>query len=341
MARGASRRYVGTNGGRLVAALATLSLLTAAGLAGCDREGHGNQATADSRSTATVRIGYLPITHALSMAAADQVLRAGSSGLRLELVRFSSWPELTDALDAGKIDGASTMIELALVAKQQGFPLKLVALTHQEGNTLVARKGINSIVELKGMTVAIPHRMSVHNILLHLALARAGLRDEDVKKVEMAPPDMMAALARGEIDAYIVAEPFGAAAIVHGVGAPLLRDKDIWPESPCCGLVLREEFIRANPTAVQELVTSVVQGGRLLQRDRTQAEQIAQQYFGYKRDLMEQSLPWVEYGQLTPRAEEVGKLQQYLVDLGLVKNPVKIADFMDAQYAKKAYSSLK
>ena len=219
--------------------------------------------------------------------------------------------------------------------------MKVTALSHREGNTLVARKGISSVAELKGRTVAIPHRLSVHNILLHLALSKVGLQDEDVKKVEMAPPDMMAALARGEIDAYVVAEPFAAAAVVQGVGSPLLRDQDIWPDSPCCGLVLREEFIKGNPPAASRLVSALVKGGRLLDRDRAQAQALAERYLGQKKEMLQESLPWVSYSDLTPRADELQKLQGYLLELGLVKTPVAVSDLIDDRYAKQAYESLK
>ena len=54
----------------------------------------------------------------------------------LELVKFGSWPELMDALNTGRIDGASVLIQLAMNAKEKGIDLKAVALGHRDGNVL-------------------------------------------------------------------------------------------------------------------------------------------------------------------------------------------------------------
>ena len=56
------------------------------------------------------------------------------------MVKFGSWPDLMDALNTGRIDGASVLIELAMKAKELGIDLKAVALGHQDGNVLVSSK---------------------------------------------------------------------------------------------------------------------------------------------------------------------------------------------------------
>jgi len=53
--------------------------------------------------------------------------------------------ELVDALNSGKVDGASMLIELAMKAKEQGIDLKAVALGHRDGNVVVVSKDINKL----------------------------------------------------------------------------------------------------------------------------------------------------------------------------------------------------
>ena len=95
-------------------------------------------------------------------------------------MKFGSWPELAEALNAGKVDGASMLIELAVKAREQGFDLKVVALGHRDGNVVVVSKNINKAEDLKGKTFAIPSRLPAHNILLHIMLKNNGLSYSDL-----------------------------------------------------------------------------------------------------------------------------------------------------------------
>ena len=45
-----------------------------------------------------------------------------------------------DALNSGRIDGASTLIELAMKSKAEGLEYKAVALGHHEGNVIMGQK---------------------------------------------------------------------------------------------------------------------------------------------------------------------------------------------------------
>ncbi len=87
------------------------------------------------------------------------------------------------------------------------------------------------------------------------------MRIEDVEVVEMAPPDMPAALYANAVDAYCTGEPFGAAAQVAGYARPLRMTRDEWPKYICCVLTVRDELIAANPPLVQDLVNQILGAG--------------------------------------------------------------------------------
>lgn len=183
----------------------------------------------------SVKIACLPITRALPVFETAEAAANGGD-LNVELVKFGSWPELLDALNSGRVDGASILIELAMKAKGRGVGLKAVALGRRDGNVAIVSKAIESAADLKGKTVAIPRRRSSHFILTSEALATAGLSVDDVKLVEPAPLEMPAALAGGQIDAYCVAEPFGAKAVTLDVGRPLSNRKNLGPIRFAAGL---------------------------------------------------------------------------------------------------------
>ena len=233
------------------------------GLASCSRRGE----EADLRPS--VKIAYLPITRALPVFETAEA-SANGGDLNVELVKFGSWPELLDALNSRRVDGASVLIELAMKAKERGVGLKAVALGRRDGNVAIVSKAIESAADLKGKTVAIPRRRLSHFILTLEAQATAGLSVDDVKLVEPAPPEMPAALAGGQIDAYCVAEPFGAKAVTLDVGRPLFKSEELWADSLCRGLVLTEQFIDERSEDAKKFVENYKAAGRCLTKERSQ-----------------------------------------------------------------------
>ena len=189
----------------------------------------------------TFKIGYLPITHAGPLFLDAHLHDGKFEEYEIEMVKFGSWPDLMDALNTGRIDGASVLIELAMKAKELGIGLKAVALGHQDGNVLVSSKEVETTADLKGETYAIPHKFSSHNILLNEMLKKDGMSYEDVNVVEMAPAEMPAALSENRIAGYVVAEPFGAMAVALDKGKVHYHSDEIWPNSYCCILVLRDD----------------------------------------------------------------------------------------------------
>ena len=229
--------------------------------------GDKGQMASATHNENTVKIAYLPITHALPVFEEAEELKE-STGLNVELVKYGSWPELLDALNTGRVDGASVLIELAMKSKAQGIGIKAVALGHRDGNVIVVNKEIQSMADLKGKTFAIPHRQSSHNILLNEALALNHMSLEDIKITELSPAEMPSALVSKQIDGYCVAEPFGARAVALDVGKVLYTSEELWKDSLCCGLVLTDAFIDEKPELAKEFVAAYKTAGENLEVSR-------------------------------------------------------------------------
>ncbi|MBE0476566.1 MAG: ABC transporter substrate-binding protein [Coriobacteriia bacterium] len=318
------------------AALAAALLALAAGCAGGAARGARDGAVAEKP---TLKIGYLPITHSAPLMLADAATSGDLGDAKLELVPFSSWPELTEALNTGAIDGAVTMLEIALASAEKGIDAKLVALSHRGGDALIVAEDISSAGELAGRRFAIPHRLSGHNILLRTALAREGLTTDDLEWVEMPPPDMPAALARGDIAGYVVAEPFGAKAVAEGFGKELLRAEELWPDWPCCGLVLRGDVLAEEPEAAQALVTAFVDAADSIAADPVAAATTAADYTAYDAALWERSFGLgIRYDDLTPRADEVARIRDELAEMELLSGSADVDAFLETSLVEKAYA---
>lgn len=278
-----------------------------------------------SNDADTIKIAYLPITHSLAvLETADEL--AEKTGLQVELVKYGSWNELMDALNSGRVDGASVLIELAMKSKEQGVGLKAVALGHRDGNVIIASDSINSAEDLKGKTIAIPHRQSSHNILLNDALATAGLTVDDINVTELAPTEMPSALAGGQIDGYCVAEPFGAKAVSLNAGKVLFTSEELWENSLCCGLVLTDKFIESNPDSAKTFTDSYKQAGKNLNKEK--ALETAEKYLSQEKDVLEISLQWISYDNLDITEEDYAVLSEKVKSYGLSENPPSYSDFV-------------
>lgn len=269
-----------------------------------------------------VRIAYLPITHALPLAGLEK-----ADGVKVELVKYGSWPELLDALNTGRVDAASVLIELAMKAKAQGIGLTAVALGHTDGNVIVVTPDINSAKDLKGKTLAIPHRASSHHILLQEALAKDGLTIDDVNVVEMAPPEMPSALANKQIAGYCVAEPFGAAGVLASKGKVLYRSDELWHESICCGLVVNDKAYKEKKALIDKVITLYEKQGKELS-DKEVALSKAKTLLTQGEEVLRQSLQWINYANLKIKKEAYDDLSEKVKKYGIIDNPPTFEDFV-------------
>jgi len=274
-----------------------------------------------------IKIGYLPITHAAPLYMQTD---KEYEGYAIELVKFGSWPELMDALNTGKIDGASVLIQLAMKAKEQGIDLKAVALGHRDGNVVVVAPNVQKVEDLKGKSFAIPNKYSTHNILLYRMLQDAGINYQDVDVVELPPAEMPAALAEGRIAGYVVAEPFGAISVSLEKGKVLFQSEDIWPNSIDCGLVLRNAFIEKHKDIANQFVKDYAAAGELMNTNDDHAHEVVAKYIKVDKEVLDLSLNWISYNNLKIEEDAYKILRDSLIEMALSENPPTYDEFVDS-----------
>jgi nitrate/nitrite transport system substrate-binding protein len=215
---------------------------------------------------ADLNIGFLPITCATPIVAADALGFYEKHGLNVRLERTAGWAVVRDKTLSGAFD-ASHMLAAMPLAISMGVgsdpaPMAIPAIENINGNAItlhVKHKDKRDPKDWKGMTFAIPFDYSMHNYLLRYYLAEHGLDpDKDVSLRVMAPPDMVANLRAESIDGFIVAEPFNQRAVYDGVGFIHMLTNDIWDGHPCCALGVPERFITENPNTFSALFRSIL-----------------------------------------------------------------------------------
>jgi NitT/TauT family transport system substrate-binding protein len=168
---------------------------------------------------------------------------------------------------------------------------------------------------------------------------------DQIELVEMAPPDMPAALYANAVDAYCTGEPFGAAAQRAGYARPLRMTRDEWRNYICCVLTVREELIEENAPLVQDLVNQVLGAGIWLDadkgnRDKAVAIAAGPRFFNQDPNIlqfvMENPTDRVTYGDLRMIRPEFEELMQLSLDAGTIKRPIAYEKYMDERFARNA-----
>jgi NitT/TauT family transport system substrate-binding protein len=304
-----------------------------------------------------LQVGGLPVTCNLTLPVAcvarEQANKAGAAQqptFRYEYSKFNGWPEIKESLMSGRIQAAYMLAPLVMDLADKKIPVKIVSLGHRSGAVIMVRTDspYQHFKELAGKRVAIPSRFAVDFLFLRKMLAQENMTPADVQIIEMAPPDMPAALYANAVDAYCTGEPFGASAQSAGYARPLRMTRDEWRNYICCVLTVREELIAANPALVQDLVNHVLGAGVWLdaqQGNRDKAVAIAAGRGFFNQDpkilkfVMENPTDRVTYGDLRMIRDEFDDLMQLSVAAGTIKHPIAYETYVDERFAHAAQAA--
>ena len=157
--------------------------------------------------TDKIRMGYIADYFGTSMAAiANEKGLWEKHGLEADLKVFTNGPIQVQALGAGSLDFAYIGPgALWLPASGKAKVIAVNALGYTD--RVIAQPGIESIADLKGKKVGVPEGTS-GDMLLRLALERAGMTLDDIDVVRMDPSTVVTAFGSGQVDGAGIWYPF-------------------------------------------------------------------------------------------------------------------------------------
>lgn len=239
-----------------------------------------------------VTAGFLPLTDALPLLAAEAKGFARAEGFRFKLTRETSWANIRDRIGVGHFDVSHMLAPMAIAANLGLYPLKtriLAPLTlGHGGNAITVSTSLWAEMEAQGapssgldagpagaalarvvhegsrrLRFAAVHQNSSHNYELRYWLAASGIMpDTDVEIVILPPPLLPDALGSGGIDGYCVGEPWNSIGVEAGVGRIVTTKSSIWPKSPDKVLGVRQAWAEANPLLLAAMIRALVQAAR-------------------------------------------------------------------------------
>jgi NitT/TauT family transport system substrate-binding protein len=175
---------------------------------------------------------------------------------------------IVPAVVAGQVQiGFSNMTSL-LLAASKGLPVKVVC--NGVASTGVADKDYSAVLvkadspvhtaaDLAGKTVAVNTLKNIGDTTVRASVRKAGGDAKAVKFVELAFPDMLAALQGGRVDAIWEVEPFVTAAL--GTGARMVASNyvDTAPNLTVATYFTSVALTKSNPDLVQRFVAAMTQ----------------------------------------------------------------------------------
>ncbi|OKH17017.1 ABC transporter substrate-binding protein [[Limnothrix rosea] IAM M-220] len=221
-----------------------------------------------------LQIGFIPITCATPIIMSEPLGFYEKYGFNAKVVKMPSWGAVRDSAIAGELDAyhmlAPMPIAMTLGLGSGAFGVKLASIENINGQAITVaerHKGkVNGPADFKGFTIGVPFPYSMHNLLLRYYLATGGIDpDVDVQIRPVPPPDSIAQLIAGDIDAYLMPDPFNQRAVYEGAGFIHMLTKELWPGHPCCAFAASDQWIDANPNTFRALNKSIIEAAAYAQ----------------------------------------------------------------------------
>jgi NitT/TauT family transport system substrate-binding protein len=293
--------------------------------------------TAEGDVREVLAVGFLPVTCHLTCPVTDFASRT-SPNTRFESERFTDFPTMVETLKSGRLKATFMIAPLAMKLREQGVKVKVVYLGHRDGSTVMVRSDheARSVADLRGGLVAIPSKYSNQYLVFRKLMKDQGLGTDDIRFVEMPPPDMPGALATRAIDAYFVGEPHAARAELDGTGRILHHAKDIWPQFISCVLVVTEDLIDERPAIVADLVRGIAESGEWAEQHREEAATLVSPFFrqdeALVRHVLTQPADRVSYRMLTPTDAELQRIADMGVEAGILDRALDVRELIDRRF---------
>ncbi len=318
-------------------------------LVGCDPKTDKSLQSETDNKLPTISIGRLICGGHLSLAVVEKKYQDQLETFKLHTVQNHDWNDVIADMESGKLAGTFILSPLAMNLIREGFRGKIVLIANHNGNGFVLSNKIKSIGELKNRNtiIAVPHRYSQHNVLLHIALKQHGVPEGKVKVLGMPPRDMINSLRNGEIDGFLVGEPEGYKSISLGVGWMAAISPRIWKDHMDHVFLASDTFISEQPEILQELIDLLVRGGEFIENNPHEAAVMGEDYTGSVAAVFEPVLTtppgWITYTNMVASENGVLAMAEKMVEMKLWPEvPVNITSgYFDMRFAKNAEQAMR
>ena len=265
--------------------------------------------------TTTLNIGFqkygiLPIVK--ERGTLEKALAA--QGVQVKWVEFPAGPQLLEGLNVGSVALGEAGEAPPIFAQAANSNVVYVAnqppAPRAEALIVPKNSNLKTIQDLKGKRVVLNKGSNVHYLLLKV-LETNQLKLSDIQVVYLPPADARAAFERGAVDAWMIWDPFFAAA-EQQLGARVLATGDKLVSNHQFYLADRK-FAQQHPDILKTVVNKLNQTTTWVAQHQAQAAQLLQQPTGLPIEVLSRSISRMGFG-VQPISTEVAQQQQFVAD---------------------------
>jgi nitrate/nitrite transport system substrate-binding protein len=234
-----------------------------------------------------IRRGFIPITDCSPLVMAKEYGLFKKYGVEVEISKEASWANVRDKILTGELDGAHCLFGMPFsvytgVGGKAGSEMKIAMMLNVNGQAITLSKEFCDQVKFKQMnkiagafanraktkeiTVAATFPGGTHDMWMRNWLAIAGVPQKSVKQITIPPPQMVANMKVGNMDAYCVGEPWGGVAVKQGIGFTQISTQDIWKDHPEKALVVNKKFAEERREDLKKVMMALMEACRLLDK---------------------------------------------------------------------------
>jgi nitrate/nitrite transport system substrate-binding protein len=248
------------------------------------------------------KLGYIALTDASPLVIAKEKGFFAKHGLPdMDIAKQASWGAMRDnmalGLKANGIDGGhilrpKTHLYSTGKVMQNGQPLPMYTLLNLNEDCQ-AISVANEFKDLKVGTDASPLKVAfeakkaagkevkvamtfpggTHDLWLRYWLAAGGIDpDKDVSTIVVPPPQMVANMKVGTMDAFCVGEPWNEQLVNQDIGYTAATTGELWFKHPEKVLGMRADWVDANPKATLAIMMAVMEAQQWCEKAENKAE---------------------------------------------------------------------
>jgi sulfonate transport system substrate-binding protein len=289
--------------------------------------------SAYAQAKGELRIGYQKSASLFVLQKAQGTLekKLAPLGFGVKWVEFPAGPQLLEGLNIGAVDVGYVGEAPPIFAQAAGAKFAYIgfdpAAPRAEAILVLKDSPIKSVADLKGKKVVLNKGSNVHYLLVK-QLEKHGLSLSDIQPVYLAPADGRAAFESRNVDAWVIWDPFQAAA-EKAIGARVLADGTPDVVSNYQFYLAERGFVSKHPQVIDALFEDSVAQGIWLKKNLHQAAELIAPLQGLPVDVVETALRRYEFN-VKPITPEVVAGQQKIADtfhqLKLIPKTIRISD---------------
>lgn len=245
----------------------------------------------DAPEVTTAKLGFIALTDSAPLIIAKEkgfFAKYGMTGV--EVLKQASWPVTRDNLELGSagggIDGAHIltpmpyMMTLGTITNNQPVPMYILARLNVNGQAISVSndyrgmeldtdssqlKEVFSKAKAAGQDpkCAMTFPGGTHDLWIRYWLAAGGINpDQDVSVIPVPPPQMVANMNVGNMEAFCVGEPWNAQLVNQNAGYSALVTGELWHDHPEKAFAMRKDWVDQHPKAAKALLKAVLEAQR-------------------------------------------------------------------------------